>query len=127
MNYKELNDKLKQIKIEDYIWVIYIGIIFLSWYSNSLERDYYIFNDLLSKEKYRQTLITIFSILLVVYFYFLKGSINDINNLKKTDSDKKKYLIYLSFIASLLIFISGIIFLYIAYKDKDINVELAFN
>lgn len=127
MNYKELNDKLKQIKIEDYIWVIYIGIIFLSWYSNSLERNYYIFNDLLSKEKYRQTLITIFSILLVVYFYFLKGSINDINNLKKTDSDKKKYLIYLSFIGSLLIFISGIIFLYIAYKDEDINVELAFN
>ena len=40
---------------------------------------------------------------------------------------KKKELITLSFIASLLIAISGFIFLYIAINDEDINVELAFN
>ena len=42
MNYNTLNEKLKQLKTEDFIWVIYIFIIFLSWYSNSLERKYYI-------------------------------------------------------------------------------------
>ena len=36
MNYDELNKKLEELKIEDFIWVIYIGIIVLSWYSNSL-------------------------------------------------------------------------------------------
>ena len=63
MNYDELNKKLKELKIEDYIWVIYIGIIFISWYSNSLERKYFIYNDLNSKSKYRKSLIIIFSIL----------------------------------------------------------------
>lgn len=29
MNYNELEDKLKQLKNEDIIWLIYIGIIFL--------------------------------------------------------------------------------------------------
>ena len=43
------------------------------------------------------------------------------------DSEKKKRLLYLSFLASLLIFISGIIFLYIAISDTDLNVELSFN
>lgn len=127
MSNQELNEKLKQLNIEDFIWVIYIGIIILSWYSNSLERKYYIFNDLISKTKYRKIIILIFSILLIVYLYFLKGSINDIKNLKPNDTDIKKNLIYLSFIASLFIAISGLIFLYIALKDEDLNVELAFN
>jgi len=127
MSYDEVSDKLKQIKIEDYIWIIYIGIIFLSWYSNSLERKYFIYNDLNSKEEYRKIIIFVFSILVIVYGYFLQSSIQDIKNIKPTDSLKKQNLIYLSFFASLLIFISGIIFLYIALMDEDINVELAFS
>jgi len=127
MNYDDLNNKLKQLKIEDFIWTIYIGIIFLSWYSNNLERKYFVYNDLVSKEKYRKIIILIFSILIVVYLYFLKDSYEDYKNLKQTDSEQKKQLITLSFISSLLIAISGAIFLYIAIKDEDLNVELAFN
>lgn len=127
MNYNELNDKLKELKIEDFIWVIYIGIIILSWYSNSLERKYYVYNDLGSKEKYRKIIIFIFSILVIVYLYFFIDSYNSVKNLKTTDSTKKKNLNNLSLLASSLILISGIIFLYIAIKDEDLNVELAFN
>lgn len=127
MDTDKLYQKLKQLKIEDFIWLIYLGIILISWYANSLERRYFIYNDLASKEKYRRTMIFIFSILIVVYFYFFKDSFNDLKSLNCDDSDKKKNLTYLSFIGSLLIVISGIIFLYIAYMDKQIEVELAFN
>ncbi len=127
MNYNELNNKLKELNIEDFIWGIYIGIILLSWYSNNLERKYYINNDNISKEEYRKIIIFIFSILIIVYLYFLKSSYDDVKNIKTIDSNKKKELLYLSFIASLLIAISGIIFLYIAINDEDLNVELAFN
>jgi len=127
MNYEALDKKLKQLKIENFIWLIYIGIILLSWYSNSLERKYFIYNDLESKEKYRKIIIFIFSILIVVYLYFLKDSYDDVQNLNRYDSEKTKKLIFLSFIASLLIAISGFIFLYIAVEDEDLNVELAFN
>ena len=127
MNYEELNNKLKQLRIEDFIWIIYIGIIFLSWYSNGLERKFFIYNDEISKTKYRNIMILIFSILTVVYLYFLKDSYKDLINLKETDTEEKKKLIFLSFVSSLLIAISGIIFLYISIKDEDLNVELAFN
>lgn len=123
----ELDDKLRQIRIEDFIWVVYIGIIALSYYSNFLERKYYVFNDLESKDKYRNIIILIFSILLIVYFYFLYDSYKSVKDLKSFDNEKKKRLVYLSFLASLLIFISGSIFLYIAFTDTDLNVELAFN
>ena len=123
----KLNDKLKQLKIEDFIWLIYIFIIFLSWYSNNLERNYFIYNDLNSKEKYRKLMIFIFSILIIVYLYFLKDSYDDIKDLNIYDKDKSTNLKYLSFIGSLFIFISGLIFLYIAIEDEDLNVEVAFN
>ena len=124
---REVDDKLRQIRIEDFIWVIYIGIIALSYYSNYLERKYYLNNDIDSKNKYRSIMILIFSILIIVYFYFLKDSYDSFKNLNDFDTEKKKRLVYLSFLASLLIFISGIIFLYISIFDTDLNVELAFN
>ena len=127
MDYDELYNKLKQLKIENFIWVIYIGIIILSWYANSLEKKYFIFNDHYSKDKYRKVMIFIFSILIVVYFYFLHDSYKDFKNISIKDSCKKQNLIFLSFLGSLLIFISGLIFLYIAYKDEEIDVEIAFN
>ena len=122
-----MNERLKEIDIENHIWVIYILIIMASWYSNKLEKDYFIYKNELYKEKYRQIIIKIFSVLSIVYLYFFKSSIDGIRELKDSDSLKKKQLTELSAIASLLIVISGLIFLYIAYKDTDISVEVAFN
>lgn len=127
MNAKELREKISEINTEDMIWVIYIGIIILSFISNSLEKKYYINNDLASREKYQKIMIFIFAVLLIVYIYFLKSSINSIKKLKPTDNFKKKELVYLSFVASLFIAISGVIFLYIAIVDDNLDVELAFN
>ena len=127
MSYEEINNRLKQIKIEDYVWLIYIGIIFLSWYSNNLERDYLINNNEISKEKYQNILVFIFLVLLIIYLYFFKGSFDDFLNLKISDSNKKKELVTLAFIGMLLFVVGGIIFLYIALEDKNLDVELAFN
>lgn len=127
MNYNEIDRKLKQLRIEDFIWFIYIGIIVMSWYSNHLERKYFVYNDFESKEKYQKIMIFIFSILIIVYLYFLKDSYNDIKNINKCDSNKKKKLTYLSFLGSLFIALSGFIFLYIAIADEELDVEIAFN
>ena len=122
-----LYGKLKQLRDEEFIWVIYIVIIALSFYSNKLERNYFIYKDILSKKKYRKLMILIFSILVVVYTYFYRDSFSDLKGLGLCDSNKKRYLTYLSFAGSTLILISGFIFLYIAILDEDIDVELAFN
>lgn len=127
MNVNELNKKLKELKVEEIVWVIYIGIIILSFYSNNLERKYFINNDVDSRRKYTNIMIIIFTILLIVYMYFAKTSLDDVRELNKDDSDEKKNLTYLSFLGSLLILIGGVIFLYIAIKNENLDVELAFN
>ena len=127
MSTEEIKNKISQLNIEDFIWIIYLLIIIMSYYSNHLERNYYLTNNINNKDRYRKIMVIIFSILIVVYIYFLKSSVDDLNNLKPTDSLKKKQLVTLSFFASLFIAVSGFIFLYIALVDEDLNVELAFN
>lgn len=127
MSYEDRLDKLKDIKTENYIWLIYIVIIILSFYANSKEKEYILYNDFKSKKEYQNLLITIFSILLVIYYYFAKNGYDDLINLDENETDKKKFLTLLSFIGSALILISGIIFLGIAIVDDNIDVEIAFN
>lgn len=120
-------DRLQDIRIENYIGVIYIIIIFISWYANSKEKKFILYSDEVSRREYQNLLVLIFSILLIIYYYFTKSSYDDLNELTINDSNKKIILTYASFIASLLIFISGMIFLTIAIMDEEIDVELAFN
>lgn len=118
---------LKDIKIENYIWIIYIGIIILSWYANSKEKDFVINKNENSKKKYQVLMILIFTILLFIYYYFTVDSYNDVKELTPFDSKKKIVLRYASFVGSFLILISGIIFLIIAILDDNIDTEIAFN
>ena len=125
-----MNDKLKRledIKIENIVWIIYIGIIILSWYANSKEKKYLLYNDLLSRKEYQNLLILIFTILVIIYFYFAKSGYEDILNLTSYDSPKKQMLTKFAFISSFLILVSGIIYLILAILDDEIEIELAFN
>lgn len=122
-----IQDRIKTIKIENYIWIIYIIIILLSWYANSKEIKYILFNDEKSKKQYQNLLIFIFTILVIIYLYFTKEGYDDINKLSIYDSNKKVVLTYASYIGSVLILISGIIFLIIAITDDNIDTEIAFN
>lgn len=127
MEYKYLQDKIKQINVENVIWVIYIIIIFMSWYANYLEKNYFLNIDEESKEKYKNLMVIIFLILLVIYFYFVKDSFDDLKRLKSSDTEEKKKLIMLSFLGSVFVLISGLIFTYVSIKDENLDVELAFN
>ena len=126
MTRDEQNDRLKKIDTENFIWVIYLVIIGLCFYGNYFEKKYIVYYDLKSKEKYREITIFIFTIALIVYCYFLYDGYKDIKSLNSTDSKKKKDLTELNFLGTTLIFISGIIFLYIAITDTDLDTEIAF-
>lgn len=127
MTENEKKELLKKIRVENIIWIIYFGLIALCLYGNKIEKHYVYYEDNYSKQKYREIIIIVFIIALSVYSYFLYDSYKDVNNLKPTDSKKKKDLNQLSLLGSTLIWISGIIFLYIAIVDTDLDVELAFN
>lgn len=123
-NTKEI---INEIETENFIWIIYLLIIGLSFVANSFEKDYYVNNNLESKDTYRMINIFIFSVALIIYLYFFKGNFEVINELSEFDSYEKKIFNELNYIASALIVIAGVIFLYIAIYDKNLDTEIAFN
>lgn len=124
---EETNKRLKQINTENFIWIIYFFLIGMCLYANHFEKNFFLNNDEYSKEKYRKMTIIIFIIAVIIYIYFFIDNYRDFKSLKQTDSIKKKKLNELSLLGSSLILISGLIFLYIAVVDIDLDVELAFN
>lgn len=120
-------DRLREIKIENLVWIIYIGIIILSWYANSKETKFILYDDEKAKKEYQNIMILIFTILVIIYCYFTKDGYDDLKKLNESDSEKKKILHLASFIGSFLVLISGFIFLGIVIVDDEIDTEIAFN
>ena len=118
-------NRLKQIEIENKIWIIYFFLIGLCLYGNSFEKKYFLYGNNYDKEKYRKITIIIFSIAVIIYFYFFVDSYKDVKN--NNYNTKSKSYSELSFLGSTLILISGLIFLCLAVVDTDLDIELAFN
>lgn len=62
--------RLKDIKIENYIWIIYIGIIVLSWYANSKEKNYILTKSEKSKKRISMVNDTYFQYLVTYLLLF---------------------------------------------------------
>lgn len=119
-------EMLRTIEIENYIWIIYLVIIFLSFIANKEEVNYFINNDMQSKNNYRKLIIIIFSIALGIYYYFFISGYETYKKLSPYDTESKKFFETINFIANILILISGVIFLIIAIFDEELETEIAF-
>lgn len=124
MNNREI---LEEIETENFIWIVYLFIIGLSFVANNFEKKYYQTNSIDAKEKYRLINIFVFSVALVIYLYFFKGNYEKVIKLNCFDSKKKIFFNNLNLSASFFIVIAGVILLYIAIYDKDLDTEISFN
>ena len=120
-------NRLEDIKIENNIWLLYLVIIGISFIANEYEKKYFLYNDQKAKEIYRILTIIIFATVTIVYLYFAKDSYDNVKNLKPWDDKRKVNFTKLNSLASTLILIAGLIFLYIAIVDTELDVEIAFN
>lgn len=119
--------RIKQINTENFIWIIYFFIIGLCLYGNYYEKNYFLTGLESSKNNYRKIIIIVFVIAVIIYIYFFIDNYRDVKSLKITDSQKKKTLNNLSLLASTLVLLSGLIYLYIIINDTELDVEIAFN
>ncbi len=117
---------LKTIQMENYIWIVYLILIGLSFLANKEEVKYFLYGDKIAKKNYRTLLIIVFSIAVVIYYYFFKSGLAEYKNIKIDDTCSKKFFETINFIATILVLISGIIFLFIAIFDEHVETEIAF-
>lgn len=123
----EVENRLKQIRDENIIWIIYFILIGICLYNNKIEKEYFLTGNEEAKKLYRYINIFIFIVAIVVYLYFFYNDYNAVKDLNYKDSNKKQNLTKLALLGSTFILLSGLIFLYVVVKDKNIETEVAFN
>lgn len=112
-------DKLKDLRIGDYIYGILIVVSLIGIYADKKEKEQYTHQDPEGRKKAHTARLIIFTIALLIYIYFLNTRI------KKSQNATNKFLSHLDILATILFIIGGLIFLYDEYKgyEQEIIIE----
>lgn len=119
-----LENKLREIKIEDFVLVIYLIIIIISFYANYLERDSLVNNNQGSKDKYKDLETLVFVIAVLVSVYFVINNYNRVVNYEADINNEPYDALLLLFIVAILALVSSFILLYVSVKYRDEELEL---
>ena len=117
-----MNNKLKEIEIENIIIYIYYILLTIYLYANRIEVKYLKTKNIKDKETYQVILYIVFGISIIISLYY---TINSLNELKEYNNSNIKNLKILSVFASFLILIANVIILYIIQKDENIDLEIS--
>ncbi len=113
---KSLQEKLKNLKISDYIFGIFIVTSLVGIYADKKERDQYLHKDDEGLKKAHNIRLVLLTIGVLVYIYFLETRIKDRKNAVN------KFLSNLDILASILFVIGGLIFLYDEFKGDEQSI-----
>lgn len=126
-NTSEGNDTLKEIRIEDYIWIIYIFLAIFALVSNHFEKDFVTKHNKNDEKTFRTINTEIFVITFFIYLYFVFINYKHLKKLDPTSSPKQILLANAGFIAAVLFLIAGVISLLISiFGNDDEEVILNF-
>jgi len=117
-----MNEKLQEIETENFIIAIYFILLIIYLYANTIEVNYIKYQNEYDKEKYRLLLYIVFGTSFIITLYY---SIENIKELKEPSNIDTLKLKELSALANILVLIATTIYLYIIYKDTDINLEVS--
>lgn len=122
----DISRKLKQLKNEDIIWIIYFFIVVFALYSNKLDRDYLLNHDNSAYKSEKYINIGIFFVTFFIYLYFVLLLTEDLSNMERNFNNDNYRSTFIQLIAALLFLIGGSIYLIneIVRKDDDLDVGL---
>lgn len=122
----DVEKKLKRLKNEDIIWIVYFFIVVFALYSNKLDRDYLLKKDKDAYKREKSINITIFFIAFFIYLYFLLLLTEDLGNMEKNFDNPNYRSTFIQLIAAILFLIGGAIYLIneITRKDDALDVGL---
>ncbi len=118
----DINEKLRLLKNEDFIWTTYIFISISAIVSNYFEKQYDLTNDSEAYKKFKTINICIFTIAFFIYLYFLIVIYGKLKIVRQTM--KRFHLTQAQLFASLLFLIGGLIYLIVEISETE-EIEFA--
>ena len=121
----ELKKRINEINTENVVFLIFIILIIMSYVANSFEKKYFLYSDNSYKKIYYYIQVVIFFVVVSVNLYYVYISYLEVANLSRCSSYKKIKYAYLDYYASIFALIAGLILLYVAIVDVDIETEIS--
>lgn len=121
----ELFRKLKLLKEEDFIWLIYYFIITFALVANELERRYLLDNKEPEINVAKKINSTILIIAFIIYLYFVVVTIQNFDILKKNGTRKEVRVAFERLIANIIFLVAGAIAIYADYDSNTIGTDIA--
>ena len=121
----ELKKRINEINTENVVFLIFIILIIMSYVANSFEKKYFLYSDNSYKKIYYYIQVVIFFVVVSVNLYYVYISYLEVANLSRCSSYKKIKYAYLDYYASIFALIAGLILLYVAIDDVDIDTEIS--
>lgn len=113
------SETLKEVRVEDYIWIIYIFLAIFAIVSNHYEKEYLTKHNKQDENIFRTINTEIFIVTFIIYLYFAYINYKHIKRLDPNSSPKEILLANAGLIAAILFLIGGGISLWISLHGKD--------
>ena len=122
----DISRRLKRLRNEDIIWIIYFFIVVFALYSNKLDRVFLLKHDNGAYKNEKYINISIFFVTFFIYLYFVLLLTEDLSNMERNFNNDNYRSTFIQLIAALLFLIGGSIYLIneIVRKDNDLDVGL---
>ena len=121
----EILNRLKQLRNEDFIWIIYFFIAAFALLSNVFERDFVLTKNSNSFKKSKTINVIIFFVAFFIYLYFVLLFTSNLNNMEKNFNNAKYRNTFLQLIAALLFLVGGAIYLMQEILTNEVD-EIGF-
>ena len=107
---KDISENLKELEIEDFIWIISLFSACFALLSNKLEKDYLYTHNLFKEKEYKTINITLLVIAFFIYLYFMMLNYKRIKR-NTHQSFKQMRINNANFLAATLIVLATIIYI----------------
>lgn len=121
----EILNRLKQLRNEDFIWIIYFFIATFALLSNVFERDFVLTKNSNSLKKSKTINVIIFFVAFFIYLYFVLLFTSNLNNMERNFNNAKYRNTFLQLIAALLFLVGGAIYLMQEILTNEVD-EIGF-
>lgn len=114
-----INKTLKELEIEDFIWIITLFSAIFAIISNKFEREYVKTRDKKAQKTYKTINITLLTISFFVYLYFLLLSYSRIKEINPSTTFKQARLTNINFISAILFITASLISIFVEIFSDD--------
>lgn len=121
----DLERKLKLLKEEDIVWLIYFFIIIFAIISNKNERLSLLFNSKKNSDNAKIINSTILIVAFCIYLYFVIVTINNFDLLKRNGSNKDVRVAFERLIANILFLVAGAVAIYADFDSNTTGTDIA--